>query len=135
MTTAAAKRLMIFLAFAAACTLPATVAAQVVPQGAAEVNELYVHPSTTQAGGHPDVHLYFRFCNAIPHVVNATNTNPIVITTAEPHGLATNDEITVRGVAGNLAANIDQGQADVLSPTTFALHQFVLAGSLGPNIS
>src|SRR5262245_57752378 len=108
MATAALRRLLILITLVGALALPAV--AQAAP-GDAEVNEFYVHPSTTQAGGHPDVHLFFRFCNAIPHVVGATNTNPIVITTDEPHGLATNDEITVRGVFGNLAANINQGQA------------------------
>jgi hypothetical protein len=132
MAIAVLKRLLIFTALLGVLALP--VAAHAVP-GGGEVNEFYLHPSTTQAGGHPDVHLLFRFCNAVPHVVNATNTNPIVITTDVPHGLTTNDEIAVRGVIGNSAANIDQGQAEVLSPTTFALHQFVSAASLGPNIA
>src|SRR5262245_2328044 len=132
MATAALRRLLILITLVGALALPAV--AQAAP-GDAEVNEFYVHPSTTQAGGHPDVHLYFRFCNAAPHVVTATNPDPIVITTDVAHGLTTNDEIAVRGVIGNTAANIDQGQAEVLSPTTFALHQFVSSASLGPAIA
>ena len=118
MATATLRRLLIFTALVGALALP--VAAQAVP-GDGEVNELYVHPSTTQAGGHPDVHLFFRFCSAIPHVTNATNSTPIVITTAEPHGLVTGDTIAVRGIAGNLAANTPQGKATVLSPNSFEL--------------
>jgi hypothetical protein len=94
--------------------VPGTVVAQQVPFGAAEVNELYVHPDTTQAGGHPNVHLFFRFCDPIPHVVDASNTSPIVITTLEPHGFANGEPVMVRGVAGNLAANAGY-QGDVVA--------------------
>src|SRR2546422_2378881 len=124
------RPILIFVAMLVALAVPATVVAQQAPppQGSAEIHELYVHPSDTQAGGHPDGHLFFRFCDALPHVVNATNTSPIVITTAEPHGLSSFDRITVRGVRGNLGANQIAGQsaqAIVLSPTSFELRQFV----------
>lgn len=110
-------------------------AQQAPPQGSAEIHEFYLHPSTTQAGGHPDVHLLFRFCDKAPHILNATNANPIVITTDVPHGLQTNDEITVRGVGGNLAANTPGGEAVVLSPTTFELHAFDSQPGPGPPIA
>lgn len=118
------KPILIFFAMLVVLMVPATVVAQQVPLGSAEVNELYVHPSTTQAGGHPDVHLFFRFCDPIPHIINATNTSPIVITTLEPHGLADNASISVRGVWGNLAANagsVAPARAHVTGPNTFEL--------------
>ena len=105
--------------------VPGTVVAQQAPLGAAEVNEFYLHPSTTQAGGHPDVHLFFRFCDPIPHIVNATNTTPIVITTLEPHGIAEGAPITVRGVRGNNAANVGLAKAVGVTPTTFQLQTSV----------
>jgi hypothetical protein len=123
MKVSAVRRLLIFIALTAVLAVPATVLAQEAPQGSAEVNEFYLHPSTTQAGGHPDMHLFFRFCDPIPHVVNATNTSPVVITTLEPHGLATGDVITVRGIRGNLAANTgtQHASATVLSANMFEL--------------
>jgi hypothetical protein len=112
-----ARRLLIFVALLATLVLPAKALAQ-----QAEVNEFYVHPSTTQAGGHPDVHLLFRFCAATPHVLSATNATPIVITTDTPHGIADGGFVSVRGVRGNLAANQPFAKAVVLSPTSFELH-------------
>ncbi len=135
------KSFLIAAALIVMLLVPATVVAQQVPVGAAEVNELYVHPSTTQAGGHPDVHLFFRFCKSIPHVIDATNApagQPIVITTRVPHGLQNLEPITVRGVRGNLAANQiagATGQAVNVTPTTFELHQFIFQGVAGPPIS
>jgi hypothetical protein len=117
-----ARQFLIAAALVATLALPATVLAQQVPTGSAEIHELYVHPSTTQAGGHPDVHLFFRFCDAIPHVADASNTTPIVITTLEAHGLQTGDVVAVRGIAGNLAANQQSARVTVLDATNFELH-------------
>src|SRR5689334_2944254 len=124
MTARRLKSVLIVLAAIAALALPATVAAQQAPSGSAEIHELYVHPSTTQAGGHPDVHLFFRFCDPIPHVIDATNATPIVITTLEPHGLLTGDSVAVRGVEGNLNANQQDAKVTVLDATHFELHEF-----------
>jgi len=54
-------------------------------------------------------------------ITNATNTNPIVITTAENHQLVTGDYITIEGVKGNTAANVFNNQITVLSSTTFSI--------------
>src|SRR4051794_19427915 len=108
-----AKRFLI-AAVVAALSMPLMVAAQQASALPQEIHEFYVHPSTTQAGAHPDVHLYFRFCNTAPHVINATNTPTIVITTLEPHGLTNNATIMVRGVGGNLNANQSQAIAHVV---------------------
>jgi hypothetical protein len=107
--------------------VPATVVAQQAPIGSAEVHEFYMHPSTTQAGGHPDLHLFFRFCDPLPHVIDATNAppgSPIVITTLEPHGIPNapaGTQVTTRGIAGNLNANQQFASAIYLTPTSFEL--------------
>jgi hypothetical protein len=123
MRTLGPKSLLITAALIATLALPGTVVAQQGPVGSAEVNELYLHPSTTQAGGHPDVHLFFRFCDPVPHIVDATNTSPIQITTLEPHGFAENASIMVRGVRGNTAANLLLARAANVTATTFELRQ------------
>jgi hypothetical protein len=63
-----------------------------------------------------------KMLNPIPtlFVSGATNATPIVITTSLAHGLATSDEVTIRGVAGNTAAN-GIWTITVLSGTTFSL--------------
>jgi hypothetical protein len=120
------KSFLIAVALIATLAVPGTVVAQQGPAGSAEVNELYVHPSTTQAGGHPDVHLFFRFCDPIPHIIGATNPTgaPVHITTLEPHGLAEDATIMVRGVRGNTAANLLLARArnTTASPNQFDLY-------------
>lgn len=54
-------------------------------------------------------------------VTGATNTSPIVITTASAHGLANDDAVTVSGVLGNFAAN-GTYTITYVSPTTFSLN-------------
>lgn len=53
-------------------------------------------------------------------VSNATNVNPIVITTTTNHGITTGQPVTVSGVGGNTNANGDH-IATQLSPTTFSI--------------
>lgn len=60
-------------------------------------------------------------------ITGATNGNPIVITTASAHGLASSNVVFISGVTGNTAAN-GLWPITVLSATTFAL---VGAGSIG----
>jgi hypothetical protein len=115
-------RLLLLIAVLAGLAIPATALAQAAPPGSAEIHEFYLHPSTTQAGGHPDVQLMFRFCDATPHVIDASHTTPIVITTDRPHGIANNSLVSVRGVRGNLAADVDFATAHVLSPTSFQMY-------------
>ena len=79
------------------------------------------------------MHLYFRFCDPAPHVIAATNTTPIHITTLEPHNLANNAIVMVRGVGGNLAANAPQAQAHVTGPNTFDLFDFTGANPIAGN--
>jgi hypothetical protein len=67
-------------------------------------------PEYTQAGGHPNTNIYMQFCGGGFQIANATNTSPVVITTAEPHGippgtLEFNQVARVIGVNGNLGAN------------------------------
>jgi hypothetical protein len=126
------KPFLIAAAVIAILALPATVAAQQAPpSGSQEVNEFYLHPSTTQAGGHPDVHLYFRFCSQIPHIIDATNTSPIVITTLEPHGLTDGASIIVRGVRGNVAANTPAGGGSAHVTPALGPNKFELVNSTG----
>ena len=62
-------------------------------------------------------------------VINAENTSPIVITTAEPTGLATGDKVSVSGVLGNLAANVTDCTITVLSSTRFRLNGTTASGA------
>ena len=119
----------------------ATVASLAVPVkafaafGDLEIPAFRVEPSTTQAGGHPDVRLFFRFCNRGIDVVDASNTSPIVITTAQPHNInpTTFTSVRILGVKGNTAANGDWnlnlfGPTNVVSPTQFTLPSSVPSG-------
>jgi hypothetical protein len=54
-------------------------------------------------------------------IKGATNTNPIVITTATPHGLANFDQVAITGVQGNTAAN-GGFSVTVSSPTSLSLN-------------
>jgi hypothetical protein len=54
-------------------------------------------------------------------VTGATNVSPIVITTSRDHGLTDADQVTIRGVLGNTAAN-GTYYVNVLTDTTFSLH-------------
>jgi len=53
-------------------------------------------------------------------VTGASNTGPIVITTASPHGLSGSEVVKIAGVLGNTAAN-GTWTITVLSGTTFSL--------------
>ena len=94
------KPFLLVAALIVALAMPATVVAQQAPLGSQEINEFYLHPSTTQAGGHPDVHLLFRFCDAVPHIIDATNTSPIRSRRSSHTVSADGAGITVRGVRG-----------------------------------
>lgn len=69
-------------------------------------------------------------------VTNATNANPIVVTTAAAHGLQSGDFVAIHGVVGNTATNTGTGATlgsgsalvKVTSPTTFELHTTSTAG-------
>ena len=58
-------------------------------------------------------------------ISGATNASPIVITTASSHGYANGEEVLIRGVTGNTAANGVWKIANVTSTT------FELVGSTG----
>jgi hypothetical protein len=58
-------------------------------------------------------------------VTGATNTSPISITTATPHGLQTGVQVTISGVVGNTAAN------GVFTITVTGLSAFTLNSSTG----
>lgn len=68
-------------------------------------------------------------------VTGATNASPIVITTANPHGLATADQVTIRRVQGNLAANVTNNPVTVLTPTTYELDGTAGDGVMTPATS
>lgn len=53
-------------------------------------------------------------------VTGATNANPVVITTQQPHGLATGQRVQVEAVTGNTAAN-GGWIVTVLTATTFSI--------------
>lgn len=58
--------------------------------------------------------------NKILVVANATNANPIVITTAA-HGMSTGETVTIKGVTDNTNANVSNHPVTVVSATTFSL--------------
>lgn len=58
-------------------------------------------------------------------VTGATNASPIAITTATPHGLATNNFVTIVGVLGNTNAN---GTFNITVPSA---NVFTLNGAIG----
>jgi hypothetical protein len=62
-------------------------------------------------------------------IIGATNANPIVITTANPHGLVNNDLISISGIGGNLAANVEFRPITVLTTTTFSINNITGIGS------
>jgi hypothetical protein len=67
-------------------------------------------PEYTQAGGHPNTNIYMQFCSGGLDITNVSNSSPVVVTTAEPHGVpigTANFSNTARviGVNGNLRAN------------------------------
>lgn len=61
------------------------------------------------------------YSQARTRVSAATNASPIEITTTAPHGLLTNDVVTVTGVLGNLAANVTRALVTYVSDTKFTL--------------
>jgi hypothetical protein len=63
----------------------------------------------------------FVYSFLAPRVItNATNTNPIVITTSAPHGYVTGDTVFHRGIGGNTAAN-GTFTITVTSPTQYTI--------------
>jgi hypothetical protein len=101
--------------------------------GDLEIPVFRVEPSTKQAGAHPRVDLFFRFCDRGLDIVDVSDTSPIVVTTAGAHGINPTAFTSVRvlGVKGTTAANGDwnlnaSGANNVVSPT-----QFSLPGSAG----
>lgn len=54
-------------------------------------------------------------------ISGATAADPVVITTASAHGLATDDWVKILGVAGMTDLNDEFYQVTVLTPTTFSL--------------
>lgn len=70
-------------------------------------------------------------------VTNATNANPIVITTAAAHTLTTGDHVEITGVVGNTAANNADIAVTVLTSTTFSIPiagngAYVSGGNVNP---
>ena len=61
------------------------------------------------------------YSNTSIAITNATNTNPIVITTAAPHGLRDQQTVNVNSVLGNTAAN-GNWQIQVSDSTHFSLY-------------
>ena len=64
--------------------------------------------------------------NLIP-ILTTTNTNPIIVTTATPHGLTLNDCVTIAGVLGTTSANGTR-HVSVTGSTTFTIP---VAGNAG----
>ena len=69
-----------------------------------EINEFQVISDNTQAGASPNVRIIMRFCGPGLHVVDASNTTPIVVT-PRSHGLAFDTAAWVIGVRGTTSAN------------------------------
>ncbi len=73
-------------------------------------------------------------------VTNCTNTDPIVVTTAEDHGFLDGQEVTITGVLGNTACNVVSTTvlSPILSPITdktFTIAPDLLGGNLGDYLS
>ena len=124
------RRVVLGIVVACLLVLPAPALAAFGDQ---EIPVFRVTPSTKQAGAHPEVSLFFRFCDRGLDIVDVTNTSPIVVTTAEPHGINSTTFTSVRilGVEGTTAANGDwnlnlSAPSNVINPT-----QFSLPGSTG----
>jgi hypothetical protein len=64
--------------------------------------------------------LHWFFSDTAVPVSGASNTSPIAIATADPHGFATGDTIIVAGVQGNAAAN-GTWSVTVTGPDNFTL--------------
>lgn len=68
----------------------------------------------------------------IASISAATNANPIVITTATPHGFSATDVITVSGITGNTNANASYAPGSVvITPTTISLTGIAGNGAFG----
>ena len=122
---------LLFMAAAVALALPVRALAAF---GDLEIPVFRVEPSTKQAGGHPDVDLFFRFCDRGVRIADVSNTSPIVITTATPHGISPGVRTSVRvlGVHGTTAANGDWYVNNLGSPTNVInATQFSIPGSAG----
>lgn len=65
--------------------------------------------------------IFIETANRTGNVTGATNANPIVITTDQPHGMATGGLVTITGVLGNTAANVAASAITNLSATTFSV--------------
>lgn len=59
-------------------------------------------------------------------ITGATNATPIVVTTATPHGLTSNDKVDISGVTGNTAANGTRRAITKTGASTFSIN-----GSVG----
>jgi hypothetical protein len=107
--------------------------------GDIEIPVFRVTPSTTQAGAHPNVNLFFRFCNRGIDIVDVTNTSPIVVKTATPHNINPTSFTSVRvlGVHGTTAANGDWNLnlpvTNVISATEFSLPNSTGNGAYVPS--
>ena len=111
----------LIVALAAACLLALPPSAPAV-FGDQEIPVFRVTPSTNQAGAHPEVSLFFRFCNRGLDIVDVSNTAPMVVTTAAPHGItASFTSVRILGVEGTTAANgdwsLNLSGSNVISPT------------------
>jgi hypothetical protein len=99
--------------------------------GDQEIPVFRVGVSDKQAGGHPNVTLLFRFCNRGLDIEDVSNTSPIVVTTATPHGIGTGfTSVRIQGVEGTTAANGDWN-LNLASSNVINATQFSLPGSTG----
>jgi hypothetical protein len=92
-----------------------------------EINyQKFYDPDPTKAG---DPTLNFdrmpEFYGRANLIMNASNARPIAITSVNPHGLATGDQVVISGVEGNTAAN------GVFTITNVNANKFSLNGSQG----
>jgi hypothetical protein len=75
-----------------------------------EITEFRMAPTTLQAGGNPDISLFFRFCGPgvlITNVQTAPTAGHFFVTTATPHGVINNPYtiVKIRGVRNLPDAN------------------------------
>lgn len=92
------------------------------PNRIVEPHPLYLVQDVTTAGVQTQLATTLALTDyASLTVTNATNANPIVITTSTNHGYSTGDVVTIASVGGNTNANTT-AVITVLSATTFSLN-------------
>jgi hypothetical protein len=69
------------------------------------IRQFAITPDTTQAGGNPNVGLFFRFCSPGSHIDSVGTTAPYRVVTTDVSGVTTGSTVKIWGVTSNPDAN------------------------------